>query len=289
VSYNRAFRSPSVVNNYLDQAIVNPVDLSALAPLLPPVLQPVVREPFPLVVRAVGNAALKEERLTAYEVGYTGTFGEKTTVGLAYYINDVDNNINFVTLPPGQDPYTVLSPPPFWVQRGLPAVLIGLLAQRGVFLPRTAFQYLNLGPLRNKGLEAALDQRLTGVLSGFANYSWQAEPEVLDSTAPFPQEEIALPPKHRFNAGLALAGRRYLGSLSVNYTSKAFWSDVLTPAYFGFTDAYTMVNGSFGVRWAGGKVTTTLKGTNLLNESIQQHVFGDILKRSVTAEVRFDF
>ena len=36
VSFNRAFRSPSVINNYLDIAIVNPTDLSALAPLLPP-------------------------------------------------------------------------------------------------------------------------------------------------------------------------------------------------------------------------------------------------------------
>jgi outer membrane receptor protein involved in Fe transport len=289
LSYNRAFRSPSVVNNYLDQAIVNPVDLSALAPLLPPALQPAVRQPFPLVVRAVGNAALKEERLTAYEIGYTGSFGERTTVGLAYYINDIDENVNFVTLPTSQDPYTVQNPPPFWVQSGLPPALVGLLAQRGIFLPRTAFQYLNLGPLRNEGFEAALDHRLTNVLSAFANYSWQDRPEVLDSDTPFPEEEIAIPPHHRINAGLSLAGKRYLGSLSVNYTSEAFWSDVLTPAYYGFTDAYTMVNATVGRRWKGGKVTTTLKGTNLLNEDIQQHIFGDILKRSVTAEVRFDF
>ena len=51
---------------------------------------------------------------------------------------------------------------------------------------------------------------------------------------------------------------------------------------FSFTDAYTMVSASFGVRWANGKVTTSVKGTNLLNQTIQQHVFGDILKRSLT-------
>ncbi|HUG54533.1 MAG TPA: TonB-dependent receptor [Vicinamibacteria bacterium] len=289
VSFNRAFRSPSVVNNFLDQAIVTPVDLSALAPLLPPVLQPAVRQPFPLVVRAVGKEDLEEESLTAYEVGYTGTFGGDTTVSVAYYINDVDQNINFVTLPARQDPDTVQNPPPFWTQRGLPPALIGLLQQGGVFLPRTAFQYLNLGPVRNKGLELALDHRLTNVLGAFANYSWQDDPQVLDDPEPFPREEIALPPRHRLNAGLSLSGQRYLGSLSVNYTSRAFWSDVLTPAYHGFTDAFTLVSGSFGVRWAGGRVTTTLKATNLLDEEIQQHVFGDILRRSVTAEVRFDF
>ena len=39
----------------------------------------------------------------------------------------------------------------------------------------------------------------------------------------------------------------------MNYSDKAFWSDVLTSPYHGFTDAYTMVNGSFGVKWQGGK------------------------------------
>ena len=52
------------------------------------------------------------------------------------------------------------------------------------------------------------------------------------------------------------------------------------------TDAYTLVSANFGVKWNGGKVVTSLKGTNLTNEDIQQHVFGDILKRSVSAEVR---
>ena len=80
---------------------------------------------------------------------------------------------------------------------------------------------------------------------------------------------------------------RYLGSASVNYSDKAFWSDVLNSSYHGFTDAYTMVNGSFGVKWNGGKVTTLVRATNLLNQEIQQHVFGDILKASVVGEVRF--
>ena len=73
------------------------------------------------------------------------------------------------------------------------------------------------------------------------------------------------------------------------HTGKAFWSDILTPAFDGFTDAFTMVNGSFGVRWNDRRITTSIKSTNLFNETIQQHVFGDLLRRSVTAEVRFDF
>ena len=90
-------------------------------------------------------------------------------------------------------------------------------------------------------------------------------------------------------SGGTYTGRRLLGALTVNYTDEAFWSDVLTSEFHGFTDSFTMVNGSFGVRWDDGRITTTIKSTNLFNQTIQQHVFGDLLKRSVTAEVRFDF
>ena len=268
-------------------------DLSGLAPLLPPALQPAVATPFPLVVRAVGSTLpigstaqnpLTEESLTAYEVAYTGTFNERTTAGVAFYVNDLNNSINFSQLPVTLDPYTAVNPPPRWP---LPASILTVLAQRGIFLPRTAFTYLNLGPLRQKGVELSLDERISKTLTAFANYSWQGKPSVLEDPHPYPFEELALPPTNRFNTGFNLDGPRFLGSASVNYSDKAFWSDVLTSPYHGFTDAYTMVNGSFGMKWAQGRVTTLVKATNIFNKDIQQHIFGDIIKRSVMFEVRF--
>jgi iron complex outermembrane receptor protein len=293
VSFNRAFRSPSVINNYLEANIIVPTDLSGLAPLLPAAARPLVAAPFPLSVRAVGSRIpiagveqdeLREESLTAYEVAYTGTFGGRTTAGLAFYVNDMDENINFSQLPNNLDPYTAANPPPGWP---LPAALIGQLQLNGIFLPRTAFTYLNLGPVRQKGVELSIDHRLGDGVSAFANYSWQGEPSVLDDPDPFPPSELAIPPTHRFNIGFHYDGRRFLGSGSLNYADAAFWSDVLTGPFHGFTDAYTMVNATFGVKWSNGRVTTLVKANNLFNEDIQQHVFGDILKRSVLAEVRF--
>jgi len=295
VSFNRAFRSPSVINNYLDIAIVNPTDLSALAPLLPPAGRPLVAQPFPLVVHAVGSKLpingqpqkeLTEESVTAYEVAYTGTIQGKTTFGAAFYVNDNNDSINFTQLPNSRDPYTAANPPPGW-QLGGP--ILALLAQAGIFLPRTAFTYLNLGPTRQKGLELSVDHRVKRGLNVFANYSWQGKPIVLDDPNPFPTAELALPPTNRFNIGFNADGARLLGAASVNYSDKAFWSDVLSSPFHGFTDAYTMLNGSFGVKWSGGRITTLVKGTNLTNEDIQQHVFGDILKRSIVAEVRFAY
>ena len=295
VSFNRAFRSPSTVNNFLDIALVSPVDLSGLRPLLPAPLQPLVANPFPLVVKAVGSelsigstpqATLKQESLTAYEFAYTGTFRDKTTVGLAFYVNDMNDNINFVQLPNSQDPYTATNPPPGWQ---LPTVILAQMAQLGILLPRTAFTYLNLGPTRQRGVELSLDERVSSTISAFANYSWQGKPEILNDPNPFPAVELSLPPTNRFNAGATYNDRRFLGSLVVNYGDKGFWSDVLTSSYHGFTDAFTLVNGSFGVKWKGGKVTTTVKSNNILNKTVQQHVFGDLLRRSVTGEVKLDF
>ena len=291
--FNRAFRSPSSINNFLDINLVNPVDLSRLRPLLPPALQPLVDQPFSLVVRAVGSeipigstaqAKLKQESLTAYEAAYTGSIADRTTLGLAFYVNDMDDNINFAQLASNLDPYTAANPPPGW---RLTAGILGAMAQMNIFLPRTAFTYLNLGPIRQKGVEVSLDHRVSSTFSTFVNYSWQGEPEVLDDPNPFPTIELSLPPTHRANIGGTYSGRRLLGSLVASYTDEGFWTDVLVSPYHGFTDAFTMVNGSFGVKW-NDRVTTTIKSTNLLNRQIQQHVFGDILGRSVTAEVRFN-
>jgi outer membrane receptor protein involved in Fe transport len=292
VSFNRAFRSPSVTNNYLDINIVVPTDLSGLAPLLPALLKPLVAASFPLSVRAVGSRLpigtlvqneLVEESLTAYEIAYDATV-RRTRFGAAFFVNDVDNQINFSQLPTNLDPYTAANPPPGWL---LPPSILTLLAASGTYLPRTGFTYLNLGPIRQKGLELSVDHAINNRMGVFANYSWQSKPAVLDDLNPYPLQELALPPTNRFNVGFSFEDARYLGSASVNYSDTAFWSDVLTSPYHGFTDAYTLVNGSFGVKWAGGKVTTLVRATNLLNQEIQQHVFGDILKASVVGEVRF--
>ncbi len=294
-SYNRAFRSPSTINNYLDVNILVPANLSALAPLLPPSLQPLVAQPFPLVVKGVGSelpigtmdqAELDKETLTAYEVAYTGNIGERTIVGAAFYVNDLHNSINFTQLPPALDPYTAANPPPGWA---LPPSILTVLAASGVYLPHTAFTYLNLGPLREKGLELSVNQRIRDGINAYANYSWQAKPTILDNPDPYPTAELALPPTNRFNAGFSYDDARVLGSAAVSYSGQAFWSDVLTTPYFGYSDAYTLVNGSFGVKWDRGRVTTVVKVNNLLDQQIQQHVFGDILKRSGTFEVRLQF
>ena len=316
LSYNRAFRAPSMINNFLDMSILQAVDLSGLAAfrpflpfLLPSGLPPAqaagalqqleqqldqtTAQPFPLVVRVAGSdvpagaaprIGLKEESLTAYELSYTGTFARRTTAGAAVYLNRRDDPLSFTELPPTADPYTAAAPPPGWL---LPPQALSFMALAGIHLPRTAFTYVNLGPTQQMGAELWVDHRVSRSLSAWFNYSWQDDPEILDSDNPFLPTELSLPPTHRVNVGASLDGSRFLGNASVSAATAAFWSDVLTPEFHGYSDGYTMVNGSFGVKWNGGAITTLVKVTNLLNQSIQQHIFGDILRRTVVGEVRF--
>src|SRR6202008_1929732 len=115
------------------------------------------------------------------------TFHTRTTVGAAFYVNDRDDSIAFTPLPNNLDPYTPAHPPPGWP---LPPSILDLLAQRGIYLPRTGFTYLNLGPLREKGLELSVDHRISGGLSTFAHYSWQGNPSVTAGPNPDPPAEL---------------------------------------------------------------------------------------------------
>ena len=47
-----------------------------------------------------------------------------------------------------------------------------------------------------------------------------------------------------------------------------------------------MLNGTIGLKWAGQGVVTSLKMTNLANQKVMQHIFGDVLKRQIGSEVR---
>jgi outer membrane receptor protein involved in Fe transport len=285
------------------------LDFSPLAPLLPAALRPLLPPPFFLKVRGFGNTELKEESLDAFELAYTGNIGGRTTLGIALYRNTQDDNINFVDLRsiPAADALaggfafyspadpaegvTVSNPRPISVHPLIMAALGAIPPQFGGprLLPKNVFTYLNLGPIRNQGLELSLEHSFSREVSAWANYSWQDTPEVQEADSdqiPYPINEVGLPAKNRFNAGVNWNTKRFVGSASLNYSDEAFWNDVLDAPYHGYTDSYAMVNASFGVKFADGRYQALLKGTNLFNSEIQQHVFGDILRMSVSAEVR---
>jgi outer membrane receptor protein involved in Fe transport len=291
LSYNKAFRSPSLINNYLDVTIVNQLNFARLASINPVFTQ---LGTFNFLSTATGNENLREESTEVYELGYTGLINDRATVSAAVYFSKNNDEIFFTQV--GR--YRATNPPAGWLQRLAflpPQLALGILealppactslaadcAQGG--LP-TAFSYRNLGTNRNKGFELGVDAAASRAVNVFANYSFQATPD-----PDFDISEVNLPPTHRFNAGLSFSEGRFLGNVSVSYVDDAFFQDVLDAQYHGPTEAYTQVNGAFGVRWLNDRLTTTLKVINLGNQDIQSHVFGDIVKRQVLGELRVQF
>jgi outer membrane receptor protein involved in Fe transport len=276
LSLNRAFRAPSFINNHIQTAILNQVDLRALAPL--PSLSP-----FTFPITAVGNPDLEPETMTAFEIGYTGVVGNRASVTASVYWNNTKNGIYFTPV----NVYTALNPPPGWPLP--PATLTALaILPTPVILP-SRYTYLNFGKVKDKGIELGVDAAANRYVNVFANYSYQWMPIAEGLPAGTTIEDLNWPPKNRFNTGFNFSYARYLGNLTVSYTDKAFWQDVLDARYAGFTDPFTTLNGAFGVRWRGDRVVTSIKMNNIGNEEVQQHIFGDIIRRQVIGEARVTF
>jgi outer membrane receptor protein involved in Fe transport len=277
VSYNKAFRAPSLIQNFLDTRLITQLNLGAINPALAGVIYNI---PF----HAVGYKELTEESTQSFEVAYTGAIRNRATVSAAVYFTKNTDEIFFTQTAR----YRATAPPPAWP---LPAVVLEVLPPACVpgqpcivgGLP-SEFSYRNLGTVKNKGFELGADGAINDALNVFANYSYQAQP-----VPDFALSELNLPPKNRFNVGFSYNKNRFLGNLSVSYVDEAFWQDVLDPRYAGPTEAYTQVNGAFGVKLAQDKVTASVKVINLTNKEIQSHVFGDIIKRQVLGELRIQF
>lgn len=263
VSFNRAFRAPSLVNNHIDVTIVSAIPLAG--------------RPFVFPIRATGNADLKQETMTAYEVGYTGTVKKRATVNASIYWNNTEDGIYFTPTAF----YSPSSPPPGWPFPGGFGVPLNTLTSR--------FTYLNFGTIKDKGVELGVDAAVNRWVNLFTNYSYQWMPTIKHFPAGTGIADINWPAKNRFNAGVDFSYSRFLGNMSINFTDSAYWQDVLDVRFAGTTDSFTLVNGAFGVKWMGNKVVTSIKATNLANQQAMQHVFGDVLKRQVVGEARFTF
>mgnify|MGYP000657411584 CR=1 FL=1 len=295
VSYNKAFRSPSLINNFLETTIINQLDLAQINAAF----AGLPGRAFAFPVRAIGNENLTEESTQSYEVGYTGTINNRATVSAAVYFTKNSDEIFFTQV--GR--YRALAPPPNWLATfspgGTPILpvqnILGILEVLPPPCPSptaacttgglpSEFSYRNLGTVKNKGFELGIDGAVSQGLNLFANYSYQAEPE-----PDFALSEINLPPTNRFNAGFNFSQGMFLGNASVSFVDDAFFQDVLDARFAGPTQSYTQVNGAFGLKFLRDKVTATIKVINLLDEDIQSHVFGDFLKRQVIGELRFQF
>jgi iron complex outermembrane receptor protein len=275
VSYNEAFRTPSAINSYLDVAIVNALSPTVLVPAF-----------------ANGNVGLVEEHMTAYEVGYVGTFHNGLMFSVAVYRNETEDTIDFFTadvwragnLPPASATLPPQLVPCFNFAPGTGPAGCPLRGLGGLF--PSSFSYRNIGQQTDQGVELTLNQRIGSEWSWFLNASWQDTPEFEGLSA---AEEASQnrAPEWRGNAGLSYDSGPFFWSANVNYQDEAYWADVLN--YRGPTDAFTQVNAAVGFRVLDERLTLQVIGSNIFDEEIQQHLFGDIISRKVTGQIGFRF
>lgn len=257
-AYNRAYVAPSFLENYLYFPTATIVGLPT--------------GPYVLPFLAIGDENLDPLTEEAFEVGYTGVIERRATLSVSAYRNKTKGE---VALFPTEF-YSPASPPPGWP---LPAEFLTLLPP----LPKVLTQS-NLGEFVDAGIETSFDMQWSPSLSTFVNHSFQRP----DSVADVPIQ-VNVPPRHRFNAGINASHGRFFGSLSISTASRAFWADV--QPYSGFTEGYALVNGTAGVRFAmrRGGGSLALKVVNIGDSEIRQHIFGDLLRRRATLELRFSF
>ena len=287
-SFSRAFRAPSAVENFMELSFVG-----AYIPL--DAFDPSITEPFPLVVNMYGNPDVTAETIDSFEIGYSAVLnGGLTHLDANVYVSEIHDKLaNFTSvealIEAGVDPYyTSENPPPGWP---LNPIVIDFLALQGVNLPAN-LMYLNIGSIRSAGLELSARHTFRRGVTLFGNYSYQMLPELLDPIGDPdrpPSDTINTPPYHRVNAGVTYNGQTYLGNLTVNYSDRAFFAQGIQPFYYGYSDSYTLVTASVGRRWSDGWVTTNLKILNLLDDPVKQHVFGDLMRRTIMLEALFKF
>ena len=97
----------------------------------------------------------------------------------------------------------------------------------------------------------------------------------------FSLQAIGLPPRALGPTTLRAQGTL---AVAVRVTAEDYIPRGLEPTLLIDGVAIQTASGITGVQ---GRVTTLVKATNIFNKDIQQHVFGDIIKGSVTVEVRF--
>ena len=292
VSYNRAFRAPSLINNNFDLTITNPLPLAAVNAALKFNLFPATSS-FMVPTHAGGNKNLTEEHVDAYEISYTGKISERSLFSAAFYVNKTANSIFFTV----GESYSPLVPPTGWTTMpqwaalgpagGPTALAVWRAIQTSANLPKE-YTYKNLGTETNKGLELGLDSALGDDMTWYINYSYQAQPKpefpgLTDAQA---LAEVNLPAKHRFNYGITSSIGRIFYTMNASFVGKAFWQDVLDARYSGTTPRYAVTNLVIGSVF--NKTTIQVRVNNLSNAKVQQHIFGDIMKRSIVAELKIN-
>jgi iron complex outermembrane receptor protein len=254
-TYNRAYRAPSLLENFVD------VSLPSVVPTDPP---------FVYFQRSLGSTELEMEKQDAFEIGYTGALTPRTVVFATAYHQSIKNNVWFLPV----SFYGPGAPPPGWP--GDPNAV-------PPFLPNV-FSFVNLGRVRDRGIELGVRNEWPTV-SVQGAYTFRGTP-LLESGTNLPLQ-INRPARHQANGSLSYISDRWTVGTDIHYTGRTFWADVLTEPFWGWADSYVGVNARVGYRVPARPWELWVAATDLFDEKIKSHVYGDIVRRKVSGGIRW--
>ena len=182
------------------------LSLPAVVPLVPP---------FLYTQSVLNPTALDMEQQNAVEIGYSGVLTPNHAI-CDRVSPECSKKIWFLPVSfygPGMPP------------RGWPG------KADSVPLLRAMFSFVNLGGVRDRGIELAIRTEWPR-LSLRKSYTFQDVPLLKNEETAFPLQ-INRPARHQAGGGLTFTPGRWSVAGDVHYTDRAFWSDVLTEPFWG--------------------------------------------------------
>ena len=238
----------------------------------------------PVGIRALGNANLELEEITAYEIGYSGIFGSSAYLTIDYYSNELENFITdltantFGSINPNFGPYTLPdgSPAPAIVQQTLAGALGPLIAFLSNNVDGTPIfalaSYTNAGAVDTEGFDVGLNVYHESFVFDFT-YSWfnfdVKELGVLNSPI------IPNAPKHKYAMGVTYNGEKYTASAKFRWVDGFEWE---AGAFAGPVPSYSVLNlaGSYTVN---EHLSFGVNISNFLEDAHWESFGGDIIDR----------
>ncbi len=285
-NYSNGFKSPSIVEFFLETPIAPPLDLSALEGALAPLLGgvPLHFESIPLLI--TGNQNVDIEQIETFEIGYRGIFGRRVFLDVSVYASEIEDFVgaastsfpgaNF-SFPPYMPP-AELSPTASAVVLGtlaaaLPPELLSAMSVNSQGDPVfVVFSLANFGSAETSGLELSLGYAVAdGWMLDFSYTYFD-----FSTTGNLPAE-AALPntPEHRLGFALTHTRDDFDASLRYRWVDSFDWaSGILVGPVPSYEVVDVALNYDFSQRLGIGAEIA-----NLLDDRHWESFGGDVLRR----------
>ncbi|HEU5254772.1 MAG TPA: TonB-dependent receptor [Vicinamibacterales bacterium] len=299
VTYGRAFQVPNLTEYFLNLAVAPPIDLSPVESALAPVIGNTSLGLGKVPILAVGNNALRVERIDSAEIGYQGVIGGRLLVNVGFYRNQLKDFISNILPQVGTSlgrlnssfgpyrPPSSLSPAAAatvtqTLKGVLPPDVFAALSNDAGGAPIVALlSFVNFGSATTDGVELGATYVLPAGLKAQGSYTG-----FHSSVSDLPESPL-LPntPGHQFSVGMAYDRNRIGGSVRYRWVDAFPW---LAGMYAGPVPSYGVLDLNASYRLTR-HVTAGADVANLLDNLHYEAFGGDLLGRRALGHLTYSW